>query len=57
MKIEIRVTETLSRVIILDSSSVEEAIKTVEEMYFNEDIVLDYTDFKDDVVIEEVENN
>lgn len=51
MKIDVRVTEVLSRVITVD-----EAIQSVEEMYKQEDIILDYTDFKDDVIIEEKED-
>ncbi len=52
MKTDIKITEVLSRVITIDSSSTEEAINIVEDMYRNEEIVLDYSDFNDDVIIE-----
>ncbi len=57
MQIDVRVTETLSRVIAVDSLSIEDAIATVEDMYKNEDIVLDYGDFNNDTVIERKEYN
>jgi len=57
MQIDIRITETLSRVITIDSSSLEDAIITVENMYKDEEIVLDYSDFKGDVLIEKKEEN
>jgi len=57
MQIDIRVTEILSRVITIDSLSIEDAIMTVQNMYKNEELVLDYSDFNDDVLIEKkVEN-
>lgn len=57
MQIDIRVTETLSRVIAVDALSIEDAIITVENMYKNEEIILDYSDFNGDVLIEEKEEN
>ena len=57
MPIDIRVTEILSRVITVDSLSIEDAIATVEDMYKNEEIVLDYSDFNNDVLIEKKEEN
>jgi len=57
MKIDIRVTEVLSRIVTVDSLSLNAAINIVADMYKNEDIVLDYTDFNDDVIIERTENN
>jgi len=57
MKIDIKVTEVLSRTITVNASSVDEAIDIVENMYEKEDIVLDYTDFKGDVIIEKKEEN
>lgn len=56
MQIDIRVTEILSRVVTIDSLSLEDAIITVENMYKNEEIVLDYTDFNGDVIIEKEED-
>jgi len=55
MQIDIRVTEILSRVVTIDSLSIEDAIITVENMYKNEEIVLDYSDFNDDVLIDRKE--
>ncbi|MGK0256340.1 MAG: hypothetical protein ACI81I_000957, partial [Arcobacteraceae bacterium] len=57
MQINIKITETLSRVILIDSLSIEDAITTAEKMYKNEDIVLDYADFNNDVNIEKEEDN
>jgi hypothetical protein len=57
MQVDIRITETLSRVITIDSLSIEDAIITVENMYKNEEIVLDYSNFNDDVLIEKKEEN
>jgi hypothetical protein len=36
MKIDIKVTEVLSRIVSVEAKSVEEAIKLVEEMYNKE---------------------
>jgi len=57
LKIDIKITEVLSKIITIDSSSVEEAIGIVEDMYRNEEIVLDYSDFNDAVIVEKKENN
>jgi hypothetical protein len=57
VQIDIKVTETLSKVITIDSSSIENAIATVKDMYNNEEIVLDYSDFNNDVTIEKKEDN
>ena len=43
---EIEVLESLSRVLKIEAGSQNEAILKVEEMYRNEEIVLDYDDFK-----------
>jgi hypothetical protein len=57
MKIDIRITEILSKVITIDSSSVEEAIVKAKEMYKDEKIVLDSSDFDGNVIIEKKEDN
>ena len=57
MKIDIQVTEVLSRTITVNASSVDEAINIVENMYKKEDIVLDYADFNGNVIIEKKEEN
>jgi len=54
MKINIEVKETLTRVISVDAETVDDAISKVEDMYFREEVVLDYTDFDGDVKIEEI---
>jgi len=43
----IRVTETLSRLVTVDTLDAEDAIDMVQEQYTNEEIVLDETDFDD----------
>ena len=57
MQVDIKITEILSKVITINSLSVEDAIITVEDMYKNEEIVLDYSNFNDDVLIEKKEEN
>lgn len=56
MKINIEVKETLIRVVSVDAETVEEAISKVEDMYFREEVVLDYTDFNGNVEIEDITN-
>jgi hypothetical protein len=53
MKVNIEVKEILSRVISIDAETVDEAIAKVEDMYFREEVVLDYADFDGNVEIEE----
>lgn len=55
MKIDIRVTEVLSRVVSVDADSIDEAINSVEDMYKNQKIVLDDADFHELVTIEKKE--
>jgi len=57
MQVDIKIAEILSKVITINSLSVEDAIITVEDMYKNEEIVLDYSNFNDDVLIEKKEEN
>lgn len=45
MEYIIRITETLSRQISVQSTSVEKAYQTVMDLYKKEKIVLDYSDF------------
>jgi len=54
MKIDIEVKEVLSRVVTIDAETVDEAISKVEDMYFREEIVLDYVDFDGTVKIENI---
>ncbi|QFR50216.1 hypothetical protein FJR48_10935 [Sulfurimonas lithotrophica] len=56
MKYEINITEVLSKTITVEASSEEEAVNIVSDMYNNEDIVLDYSDFNGDVIIENKKN-
>lgn len=45
MRYKIKVQETLERIVEVEASSIDEARGKVEEMYNNEEIVLDYSDF------------
>jgi len=53
MKINIEVKEILTRVVTVDAETVNDAISKVEDMYFREEVILDYTDFDGNVEIEE----
>lgn len=53
MKIDIKVTEVLSRIVSVEANSIEEAIEFVEKMYNKEEIVLDYSDFDGNATIDE----
>ncbi|MGW8170054.1 MAG: DpnD/PcfM family protein [Sulfurovaceae bacterium] len=57
MRYNIEISERLSRVLHIDASSLDEAIEITEQMYKTEEIVLDYTDFNGNVVIEEFREN
>jgi len=46
MEINVTVEEILSRVVTVDADDEEEAILIVENMYDNEYIILDETDFQ-----------
>ena len=50
------VTETLQRTVYIDAKSAEEAKGVVEEQYYNEEIVLDSSDYQD-TKIEVVEDD
>lgn len=43
----IEISETLQKVISIEAESEKEALKIAKEKYRNEEIILDYTDFKD----------
>lgn len=45
MKFIIKITEALSRTVIVDANDKDSAISKVEQAYDNGDIVLDYDDF------------
>lgn len=45
MKFVMKVTETLSRTVIVDANNKDDAISKVEQAYDNEQIVLDYKDY------------
>lgn len=53
MQYEIEISERLSRVLSIDASSLDEAIKIAEQKYQKEDIVLDWADFDENVNIVE----
>lgn len=46
MKYKVNVEELLSRIVEVEADSDEEAEEKVREMYMNEDIVLDASDFQ-----------
>ena len=46
MKYKVNVEELLSRIVEVEAESEEEAENKVREMYMNEDIVLDASDFQ-----------
>lgn len=46
-KFKVSITETLIREVIVEAENPADAINKVDEMYRNEDIVLDYDDFVD----------
>lgn len=57
MQYNIEISERLSRVVDINASSLEEAIEIAEQKYKSEEIVLDWADFHDDVVIGEFNPN
>lgn len=57
MQYDIEISEKLSRVLHIDASSLEEAIEIAEQKYNSEEIVLDWVDFHDNVVIREFNPN
>lgn len=48
MKYEIKVSETLSRVVEIDAKDKESALEKIRKMYSNEEIVLGADDFDHD---------
>lgn len=46
-KYKIEITETLQKLAEIEADSEKEAEQKVRELYKNEEIVLDYNDFKD----------
>ena len=57
MEVDIRITEVLSRVVSVNSDSIDDAILIVEDMYYNQEIVLDDSDYDGNLVIEKKEDN
>jgi len=57
MKRDIRITEVLSRVVSVNSDSIDDAILIVEDMYYNQEIILDDFDYHGNLVIEKKEDN
>ena len=47
MKYDVAIEELLTRVIEVEAESDAEAFEIAEEMYFNEEVVLDSSDFAD----------
>ncbi len=50
MKFDITVIETLSKTVTVDAENYNEALEKVEEMYDNQEIILDSSDFKGKVI-------
>jgi len=50
MEFDITVIETLSRTVTVDAENYNEALEKVEEMYDNQEIILDSSDFKGKVI-------
>ena len=46
MKYKVEITETLQRIVEIESEDAESAVKAAHQMYRNEDIVLDEGDYK-----------
>ena len=46
MKYKVEITETLQRIVEVESEDAESAVKAARQMYRNEDIVLDEGDYK-----------
>jgi len=55
MKIEIEVAELLSRVVTVEANNIDDAVSIVQNMYRDENIVLDYSDFDGTVSIEAID--
>ena len=51
---QVRITEYLSRIVEVEASNEEWALRIVKDRYFDEEIVLDYGDF-DEVEFNNVE--
>lgn len=52
MNLNVKITETLSKVVSVEADSVDEAISKVKDMYKNEEIVLDYSDYDGNTTFE-----
>jgi hypothetical protein len=52
MKFNIAVIEKLERIIEVNTDNLEDAIALIEEKYKNEEIILDYSDFDGNIIIE-----
>ena len=50
MKYKVEILETLSDIVKIDAKDEEDAIKKVEKMYYNQDVVLGADNFDNDVV-------
>ena len=53
-KYKVRITEYLSKIVEVEASDEEMAMRIVKDRYFDEEIVLDYGDF-DDVEFNNIE--
>ncbi len=55
MDININIQEILSHTVTVKAESIEDAIMQVDEMYKNEEIILEYADYDGQVIIEKTE--
>lgn len=46
MVYKVEVTEVLSRIVGIEADSEEEAIENARELYYNEELILDYNDLQ-----------
>ena len=47
MKYDVAIEELLTRVIEVEADSIAEAFMVASELYYNEEVVLDFNDFAD----------
>lgn len=56
-KYKVKITETLEREIEVEAASEEEAIYNVKQLYYDEEIILDYNDFDGDPEISVIDSH
>jgi len=56
MKIDIKISKVLSRLISVDGLSLDDALRIVEDMYKAQEIILDSDDFDSNLMIEKIKS-